>query len=111
MTVRVQNVNEIGTLLNALAIGPQNVRIQVTVDEAAAPAPRDAAPQDAAAAHAREVKPFLARRVYNTEDPAPECPICYDQIRDFESYALLRCGHAFHRACRADAGACAVCRS
>ena len=83
-----------------------------------ADAPRVPQPRRAGAAEpephrAREVAPFLARRVWDhVVGDGPECPICYDQIRDFSTFCLLSCGHEMHKACyqRAE-GACCICRA
>ena len=82
-------------------------------DAPRAPQPRRAGAAEPEPHRAREVAPFLARRVWDhVVGDGPECPICYDQIRDFSTFCLLSCGHEMHKACyqRAE-GACCICRA
>ena len=61
------------------------------------------------------VKKFLEKKVWDRmREDEKECPICYDSIRDFKDFCLLRCGHSFHEPCferydRKDE--CPFCRS
>lgn len=61
------------------------------------------------------VKKFLEKKVWDRmEEAEKECPICYDLVRNFNEFCLLRCGHSFHVKCfekyeRKDE--CPFCRS
>lgn len=117
LTIRAPNVQDVSAVMNVLA-DRQAPHLEINVRAAEPPPaqgnaplgalPAPAGPRAAVPREDRVVKPFLARQVFDGEG---ECPICFDKIRNFSGYCLLRCGHAFHKSCyeRSEAP-CAVCR-
>lgn len=60
----------------------------------------------------RVVSEHLRRRLWlGLCDEDKDCPVCLDAIRDFASFAVLPCGHSFHRACLLHTPSCPVCRA
>lgn len=110
VTLQANDINGVSTIMNCLA-NTQLPMLEINVRGGAEPPrPALAAPRAAAPPVSRVVRPFLARQIYT--DNEIECPICYDKIRDFSQFCLLRCGHAFHKACyeRTEGQPCSVCR-